>query len=268
MMWRAGLAVWCVALAVSAAPARVALQNIQAAHGAVLPERKSLDYFPQELVFFRYTVVGAKTDADGQIDIEAAIKLTDAAGKEVATNKLPLKGALSLGGDSFVASAYLLLADDLVPGKYRFTVVLTDRVAGDKIDFDRDIIVKQPDFSVLFPRFSYDPEGRVAAPPRGVVNQTLFFRLPVVGLDKGREKVDMVSSVQVLDAKGKELLPKPLETVIKETDPKVIKATSVATFTGSLGLHRPGEFTLRITVTDRVAQKTTALEVPFKVELP
>jgi hypothetical protein len=268
MMQRAALALVVASLAVTAAPARVAVQNIQAAHGALLPERKSLEYFPQEMVFFRYTVVDAKVDAEGQVDVEASIKLTDATGKEVAANKLPLKGALSLGGDTFFASAYVVLPEDLVPGKYRLAVVLTDRLSGDKIDFDREIVVKQVDFAALFPRFSYDPEGRVAAPAGGLVNQTLHFRLPVVGLDKGREKVELVSSVQVLDAKGKELLPKPLETVIKETDPKVIKATSVATFNGSLGLHRPGSFTLRITVTDREARKSSTLEVPFKVEAP
>jgi hypothetical protein len=265
---RGWLAVLVLGVSATTAPARIGLENIQAAPSALLPERKSLEYFPQEVIFFRYNVTGARTDIDGKVDIESVATLTNESGKEVATSKSPFQGALSLGGDTFVGNSYIIPKDDLPTGKYKLKVLLTDRLANDKIDFDREITIKPVEFAALHPYFSYDPDGRIPAPANGLVNQTLYFRLGVVGLDRARDRVELVSSVQILGPKGKELLPKPLETIIKETDPKVLKETSMATFTGSIGLHRPGEFILKITVTDRVVQRSTTLEVPFRVDVP
>jgi len=259
-----------VALVVTSLPAQAKLgvEHIEAAYGPLLPERKALEYVSQDLIFFRYLVTGAKVDEQGNVNVEALVQLTDANGKEVSKQTLPFKGTLSLGGDSFSGSAYIVVGEQFLAGTYTLSVTLTDLLASQKVAFQREVKVRSAEFAVVFPRFSYDLEGRVLAPAGGLVNQTLHFRIGAVGFDRSQEKVDLVSHVQLLDTQGKELLPKALETIVKVDDPKVVKTTSMANFSGSLGLHRPGEFTLRITVTDRLAQKTATFEMPLRVKLP
>lgn len=259
-----------VVLLVAAAPAQAGLeiQNIQAAYAPLLPERKTLEYYSQDLIYFRYLVTGAKTDDQGQVDVEAVVKLVDGNGKEVHNQKVPYKGSLSLGGDTFAGAVYIALNEQLLSGTYKLTVEHTDFLGTTKAAFEREIKVKSTEFALVFPRFSYDPEGRVLAPAGGVIHQTLYFRIGTIGFDRSQDRVELVSHVQLLDAQGKELLPKALETVIKESDAKTVKSTNVANFNGSLGLHRPGDFTLRITVTDRLGQKTAKFETPLRVTLP
>src|SRR5271165_5186254 len=156
-----------------------------------------------------------------------------------------------MGWDALAGDAYVALKEQLIKWLYTLNCTVTDNLACDKATFSREVRVRPADFAIILPRFSYDADGKAQAPVGGLVNQTLFFRIGLFGFDRSQERVDLVSSVQVLDDKGKELLPKPLETVIKSDDAKLVKETNVATFNGSLHLHRPGDFTLRITVTDR-----------------
>jgi hypothetical protein len=207
-------------------------------------------------------------DATGKVDAEAVIKLTDGNGKEVAKNTIPFKARLSLGGDSFGGVAYLTLNEQLLNGLYTFSVTVTDHLGSEKVSFQRDVRIRPADFAIIRPHFSHDVEGRAPAAVGGLLSQTLYFRIEVYGFDRGQDRVHLVSSVQVLDASGKELLPEPLETVLKSEDAKLVKSTMVAHFNGSLGLHRPGEFTLRIVVTDRISTKTTKLEFPLRVTAP
>ncbi|MBY0527674.1 MAG: hypothetical protein K2R98_30025 [Gemmataceae bacterium] len=255
-------------LSTTAAQAKLEIENIQSTYGPLLPERKELEFFPNDLIFFRYLVTGAKVDERGQVDAEAVVKFLDEKGKELNKSTIPFKGPLSLGGNSFAGAAYVVLNDQYLNGTYTVNVTVTDNLASEKATFTREVRIRPVDFAIVHPRFSYDADGKAQAPIGGLVNQTLYFRLGIVGFNRGQDRVDILSSVQILDEKGKELLPKPLETNIKSEDPKVVKATNVATFNGSLHLHRAGDFTLRVTVTDRLGQKTTKIEFPLRVTAP
>jgi hypothetical protein len=267
-MRRHFLAALVLAITATAAQAKVDITNIQSAYGPLMPERKVLEFYPQDLIYFRYMVTGAQVNSRGEVDCEAVVRLVDGNGKEVAKNTVPFQGPLSLGGDSFAGAAYVVLKEQLINGAYTLTCTVTDNLASEKASFTREVRVKPADFAIVHPRFSYDADGKAQASVGGLVNQTLFFRIGIFGFDRSQDRVDLVSSVQVLDAKGKELLPKPLETIIKSDDAKLVKETNVATFNGSLHLHRPGEFTLRITVTDKIGQKTAKIEFPMHVTAP
>jgi hypothetical protein len=267
-MLRTCLALTILALSASTAQAKLELSNIQCAYGPLLPERKALEFYPEDLIFFRYLVTGVKVDAAGRVDAEAVVKLIDGDGKEVAKNTVPFKARLSLGGDAFAGVAYLTLNEKQVNGLYTLSVTVSDLLGSEKASFQRDVQIRPAEFAIIRPRFSYDAEGRALAPVGGLVSQSLFFRIEAYGYDRSQDRVHLVSSVQVLDAAGKELLPEPLETVLKSEDAKLVQASPVATFNGSLGLHRPGDFTLRITVNDKIGGKTAKLELPLRVALP
>ena len=51
-------------------------------------------------------------------------------------------------------------------------------------------------------------------------------------------------------------------------DAEKAKAVTSLTFSGDIALNRAGEFTLRITLTDRMSKKTAKLEAPLKVVAP
>lgn len=266
-MVRPWLAAAVLLLSAGAAQAKLEVANIQCAYGPLLPERKP-EFYPEDLIFYRFLVTGVKTDATGKVDAEAVVKLTDGNNKEVFSNPVPYKARLSLGGDAFVAFAHVTLNEKLINGLYTLKVTVTDHLASEKVAFEREVRIRPAEFAIIRPRFSYDAEGRAQAPVGGLASQTLYFRIEVFGFDKGQDRVHLISSIQVLDDKGKELLPEPLETVLKSDDAKVVKETTVAHFSGSLGLHRPGDFTLRITVNDKISGKATKLEMPLKVVMP
>ncbi len=75
-------------------------------------------------------------------------------------------------------------------------------------------------------------------------------------------------AVQTLDSDGKENLPKPLVFDFREQDAKAAQRTNLVFFTSGIGLNRIGKFTLRITITDRMTDQSTKMEVPVTVAAP
>ena len=80
--------------------------------------------------------------------------------------------------------------------------------------------------------------------------------------------MDARMAVQVLDAGGEEVMPRPVRSELRNDDPVVVKEAATLTFTGQMTLTRPGKFTLRITVTDRVGDRRARFEAPLTVTEP
>src|SRR5262249_8299533 len=85
--------------------ADLTLRNIHSSHGVPGPERKSADYYPADEVFYRYTIPGLKTDAQGDIDIVIESRIVDAKGKVIPGSRDPIKGKLNLAGGCFTGSS-------------------------------------------------------------------------------------------------------------------------------------------------------------------
>jgi hypothetical protein len=117
-------------------------------------------------------------------------------------------------------------------------------------------------------RFAQDAEGRIPATVGGVISQTLFINARGVGFEKSTGELEVEMVIQVLDAKGKPLMPKPIRSVVHNEDAKVVKSATTIRLRGQLALNRPGEFVLKITLTDKIAKKTVEFEAPMKVINP
>jgi hypothetical protein len=63
-------------------------------------------------------------------------------------------------------------------------------------------------------------------------------------------------------------MPRPVRSELRNDDPAVVKEAATLTFTGQMTLTRPGKFTLRITITDRVGDRTARFEAPLTVTEP
>ena len=262
---RTFLATLLLIAAVPAAHAKLEIRDVRAAHGLLGPERADADYLPGDEVFFRFTVVGANTTDDGRLSGEIRMTLTDAAGTTVLRQTSPVREPLPFGGGRFPAKAVVELGPDFPPGTYRLAVEFKDLASGESDSFTREFTCKPAGFGLVRVRFSADAGGAAPAGVGGPVGQPLHLKLLAVGFDRSKGEIDLEMEVRVLDAKGEPVSPRGVRTATRSADPETVKAATHATFTAELTRSRPGDFTLRVTVTDRVSGKVATFDAPLRV---
>ena len=256
-----------LALTISAATAEAKLEirDIQAAHGLLGPERKSSEYVAGDQVYFRYNVAGVRTDDEGHVRVDLALKLTDAKGERLLNEETALLAILALGGDTLTADASINMALDFPPGEYELFVEVRDVTANDKASFRRKFTVKAPEFALVRVRFAHDDEGKAAAPAGGLVGQSLVVRLQALGFDRSKDQIDVEMEIDILDARGNVVTPRPIRAAVRSEEPDEVKRTERIDLSSNLTLNRPGDFTLRITVLDKMTGKKVGFESPLKV---
>jgi hypothetical protein len=270
VMTRTTVAAACLALTLSAtaAQAQLAISKIEASHGRVGPARQSREYFQGDQVFFRFVVSGAQMDKAGELNVEISLVLVDADGNKVLDNRMPLKGQLALGGGTFLGEAQVNLGPNLTPGKYTLTVGVKDCLSNETASFDRQFVCKAAELAIVAVRFFNDAQGKAPAPFGGTLGQTLFFQHKAIGFDRQPNEIHMTMNYRLLDENGKEVTPQPFQTSVRANDPNVIKGATHVDFQGELVLNRVGNFALRITVTDCVANRTCTFDTPLRVTAP
>jgi hypothetical protein len=191
--------------------------------------------------------------------------LTDAAGKVLLKQPAPVQQLLALGGDRFGAKAVVNLGHEFPIGNYELAVTYKDLVSGESDGFKKKFSVKPMEFALVKVRFSQDEAGKVPAKVGGFVSQTLYLKLQAVGFDRSRDEIDLEMDVRVLDKTGKPVAPKGVRAGAHSEDAAAVKAATHASFSGELTLNRPGDFVLRITVTDKHTGKAATFEAPMHV---
>jgi hypothetical protein len=252
------------------AEAKLEIVKVETTQGPLGPERKQLDVYPLDEVFFRYQVTGVKVDAEGKTDIETAIHLINPNGRKIPIEKPSVQRQLSLGGNTYTGHAALSVppSEKAPAGEYTVTVELHDRLAKESARFERKFTIKPTTFQIINPRFYRDPDGKIPAPAGGLVGETIHFKLRVIGFDKSKKKVQTALTVHILGEDGKEIVDKPRVIKAEVTSPEDAAKSTQVNFNGVIYLNRPGNFTLRLTVQDVIADKSTSWETPFKVVAP
>jgi len=250
------------------AQTKLKIENVQAAFGPFGPERKVLDIYPFDSFSFRFTIVGLKTGAGARVDTAIKLQLTDASGKIFLENSFPSKGMLYLGGDSFLAYANIAMQEQVPEGKITLKITAADNVSKESASVERELTGKKGGFHIVALEFFHDPEGRVPASTHLALGQVLYFQMRVIGFDRTLGKIDTQLALQTLDADGKENLPKPLLTVFRQDDAKVVEKTTFIFFNGSMGMNRAGSFTMRLTATDQIGHQTSKEEIPLIISAP
>jgi hypothetical protein len=74
--------------------------------------------------------------------------------------------------------------------------------------------------------------------------------------------------MQVLDADGQHVMPKPIQVRLHNSDAQVVQRITSVDFSGALTLNRAGEYTLRITIADEVGKKSTQYQTAIRVTAP
>ena len=262
---RITLATLFLIAATQAAHAKVEIRDVQAAHGMLGPERTNTDYLPGDEVFFRFTVAGAQTTKEGQLSGEIRMTVADSTGKAVLRQTAPVQHTLAFGGDRFPAKAVVELGHQFPTGEYKLTVEYTDRVSGESDAFARTFNCKPAEFGLVRVRFASDEAGQSATRVDGVVGQPLHLKLVAVGFDKDKGLIDLEMDVRVFDAKGRPVAPRGVQAKVRSDDADTVKTANEATFSAELTRTRPGDFILKITVTDKQSGKATTFEAPMRV---
>jgi hypothetical protein len=254
----------------TAAPvlAKPQIKDIQAAHGQLGPERKSLDCFRGDELYFRFTVADFTTNDDGRLAGELAFTVSESTGKQILKKEIPLQQTLALGGGAFPAHVAFTIGEELPVGDYTIKVTVTDNLARESDSFERKFKCKDLEFALVAVRFYQDADGRVPATVGGIVSQTLFLKARGVGFDKSKGEIDVEMTIEVLDPKGKPVLAKPIRSMVHNEDANVVKSATVINLRGELALNRAGEFVLKISLIDKIAKKTATFESPLKVIQP
>ena len=265
---RIALATLLAVFSVTPLVAKPQIKDVQASHGQLGPERKSMDYVRGDELYMRFTVVDFTSDADGRLVGELSFVVTDAKNTVIVKQAVPLQQTLALGGGTFPAHVSVTIGEELPVGEYTLKVTIADNLAHASDSFEKKFTCKETEFALVAVRFSADAEGRVPSPVGGTMSQTLFLRARGVGFDKSTGELDIEMTIQVFDAKDKPVMPKPIRTVVHSEDPKVVKTATAITLRGELTLNRPGEFVLKIALTDKVTKKTVTFEAPLKVANP
>jgi hypothetical protein len=259
---------WLIVIWSPSAQAKLQIENVQASYGPYGPERKSLDLYPFDILFLRFTVTGLKTDAAGGVDAVVKMKWTDANGAVPEDTSFPASGILHLGGGSFLGFINLRLRAEVPLGKNSVTVTVTDNLSKETASFEREFTGQKPKLQIVALEFFHDADGKLPSSTNLPPGEALHFRFRVIGFDRSKDKIHTVMAVQTLGADGKENLPKALLSDFHEEDARAVQRTGFVFFTGRLGLNRIGKFTLRITVTDRMTDQSTNIEVPVTVTAP
>jgi len=249
--------------------AKLEIRNVQPAHGSLGPPRASDDVVPLDEYLVRYQVAGFKPDKAGKADLEITATLSNPDGKVVYERKSP-PGArpLSLGGDVLQSYNSFTFPEKAPSGVYLMKVAVRDCTSGESTSFERKLTCKPPTFQIIVPRFFHDADSKVPAGTIGLVGETLHYSFKVLGYDKSQKKVALVMKATILNNDGKDIGAKPLEMKGDLKDPTEAMGSRQATFTGTVSLHRAGEFKLKFVVEDTIGKQTTTFEVPLKVLAP
>src|SRR5262245_27621773 len=132
-MVRIACALAAILLRTTAVQAKLEINNIQAAYGLFGPERPTLDIYPGDDVFIRFTVSGAKVDAEGRVDTLLEMKLVDSNGDILLVQDNPMKIGLSLGGNTFPAHTRMALGERVPAGDYTLTISITDKLSLERV---------------------------------------------------------------------------------------------------------------------------------------
>lgn len=251
------------------AMAKLEITDLKAVYGPLGPQRpdqNKLEIYPGEEMFFRYKINGIGTDERGQLNGTLQVKVLDSEGKVRLDHPSPMRGMLALGGSTLPGTARFGFEPNVKPGKYTVVLVVTDKIREETARFEREVTVKPPAFAVINPNFFFDKDGKIPAPAGGYLGQTLFFRLNIIGFEKSDKKIRTKMTLQFVDQKGRELLPRAVSALISIDKPEQVEKINVLTFNGNISLNRVGEYTMRMTFEDELAKKKAKFETRLKVQ--
>jgi hypothetical protein len=259
-------------LALTLAPGqggKLDLTNARVTYGLLGAERSEKKFLPVDLLVVAFDIENITVDDEGKVAYSMSMEVTDSKDKLIYKQEpRKLEAYNSLGGNRLPAFAMVEIGGDQPPGEYTVKVEVTDEAAKASKTLTRKFEVAKKDFGLVRLNTTYDDKGMLAAPPRGVVGQSLWFNFLAVGFERGKtspKQPDLHVEMVVVDDKDKETVKKPFSGVVNEKSEKVPENAIAVPMQFLLQLNRPGTFTVKLRATDRIGKKSVELKFPVVV---
>jgi len=259
-----------LALAAALAPAQqpaggLQLGNVRITVGELGPTRPDNKLLPGDILFVGYDIEGITIDGDGFARYTIAMTVFDKANKPFfKQDPRELADLVPLRGNRIPARAFITIGLDTEPGPYTCEVTVTDSKTkmSNKLAVKFEVLPK--DFAVVAVYTSHDEKGAFSAPTTGVAGQTVFIQFSVASFqrDPKTKQPNVEFEFQVTDEKGNPTLGKP-RTHIQDSGVDEKEGAFAMRF--PVFMSRPGKFTVKITATDKVANKKATYELPLTV---
>jgi hypothetical protein len=173
-------------------------------------------------------------------------------------------GYNALGGNRTQGNTFVDVGFDQPVGEYTVKLTVTDKASKATRSFQRKFEVLPKSFGLAHFMTSYDPAGRIPAPPSGVVGQLIWLDFAVIGFERNAKKQpDIRFQMRILDESGQPTVAKPFTGDTSQSDVDDSSIAVPANF--AVPLNRPGKFTVELQALDRVSKKTAKLSIPLVV---
>jgi hypothetical protein len=256
-----------LALALTLAPGQanpLTITNARATYGLLGSARPESKIFPGDQFWVAFDIEGVKVDKNGKIQYSMGMEITDAKGKtHYKREPTDLDAWNSLGGTRLPACAHVDIGLDMPPGDYILKVTVTDRAAKLSRVLTRKFEVVKKDFAIVQLNTTSDPDGRIPAPPVGVVGQNLWVNFGTVGFERDKTKQPKVKvEMSILDENNKPTVKEPFTGEVSSGVQDDVQGVPMQFL---LALNRPGKFTVKLLARDEVSKKKTEVSFPVTV---
>jgi hypothetical protein len=241
------------------------LTNLHITYGLQGPTRESKKFLPGDPVFLAFDIDGITIGKDGKVVYTMGLEVTDKAGK--SWHKVDPTERVEfapLGGRKMPGRAFVTLGVDAPPGEYTVKLTTIDTATKATGSFEYKFEVVKTDLGIIGVYASQDPEGKTPAHTTGFVGGSVWVQFAATGFkrdEKKKNQPDLRFEMTTVDEKGTPTMTSPLTVDVNALEDKF----PICPMRFNLPLTRTGKFAAKLTVTDRVANKTSTFDLPIQV---
>jgi hypothetical protein len=170
-------------------------------------------------------------------------------------------------GHSTFAENFWINLEDPKPGKYRLKILIVDHASGNSDSKEHSFeILDRDSFGALNVGFSSMPDRPMPTSGNFAIGEPKFLFCWINGAGVKDDRIHIKSKVIILDAKKQPIDAEPLLADTYKPAPRSRRDHPNLFF--AIRPDVPGEYFLRLEITDCVADKTATYDMPIKVSLP
>lgn len=255
--------------ATTLAPAQPAgglqLTNVRMTIGELGPTRPNQKLLPGDVLFIGYDIDGLTIEPDGTAKYMMSMEVQDGQNRPIfKQDPKELTDFVPLRGTRLPARAFITIGLDQDAGAYSCKINVTDPKTKATNSLVTKFEVTKREFGIVAVYTTHDERGAFSAPTTGTVGQTIFIQFSIATFlrDPKTKQPNVEFEFQVLDEKGQPTLGTPKKHI---QDSGVDEKEGAFAMRFPLFMSRPGKFTVRITATDKVANKKSSYDLPVTV---
>lgn len=252
-------------LALLPAPARALdFKNVRPSYGPLGATRKEdsgskeIKCLPGDILFMSYEIDGLQLDAKVKKAVYTTLlEVFDSSAKTIFKKETPNEVIPQLGGASIPGDLHVIMGRNQQPGKYQVRLTVLDRLSNQQKSFVQVFELLPQGFGLV----------GVTAPAVAFPGQPYMASFAIVdlGLDGSKSPKTKVE-MKVLDEAGRPVSDPLVNNFPQDlTDNIDLKKENFVPMNFPIFPNRPGRFTIEISATDSIAQKTATIRYPLTV---